>query len=238
MMKKVLIISDNPKISSFVKNEILPKIKGVSCDFCYSIINKDPALMQQLGATAIDIKEKGSDFASSYDVIFSLHCKQIFPPEVVNNTVCVNVHPGLNPYNRGWYPQVFSILNKLPIGATIHVMNENVDAGDIITQQEVSITEFDTSLDVYNKVQQVEFDLLSTWFENIVFGNFKKYKQDNLGNYNSINDFKELCRLDLSSVGSLKDHIDLLRALSHGDFKNAFYVDDNGIKRYIKIVIS
>lgn len=237
-MKKVLIISDNPKISSFVKNEILPKIKGVSCDFCYSIINKDPVLMQQLGATAIDIKAKGGDFASSYDVIFSLHCKQIFPPEVVNNTVCVNVHPGLNPYNRGWYPQVFSILNKFPIGATIHVMNEDVDAGDIITQQEVSITEYDTSLDVYNKVQQVELDLLSKWFENIVFGNFKKYKPDDLGNYNSINDFNELCRLDLSHVGSLKGHIDLLRALSHGDFKNAFYIDNDGIKRYIKIVIS
>lgn len=237
-MKKVLVISDNPKISSFVKNEILPKIKNISCDFCYSIINKAPDLMRQLGATAIDIKTKGADFASGYDVIFSLHCKQIFPPEVVNNAVCVNVHPGLNPYNRGWYPQVFSILNKLPIGATIHLMNEDVDAGDIITQQEVSITEYDTSLDVYNKVQQVELDLLSKWFEHIVFDNFKKYKPNSVGNYNSINDFNDLCHLDLTSEGSLKDHIDLLRALSHGDFKNAFYVDNDGIKRYIKIVIS
>ncbi|MBL0500232.1 dTDP-4-amino-4,6-dideoxyglucose formyltransferase [Aeromonas caviae] len=237
-MKKVLVISDNPKISSFLKTEIIPKIENISCDFCYSIINKTPLLMQQLGATSVDIKAKGADFASGYDVIFSLHCKQIFPPEVVNTTVCVNVHPGLNPYNRGWYPQVFSILNKFPIGATIHLMNEDVDAGDIIVQQEVCITEYDTSLDVYEKVQQVELELLSKWFEHIVFGNFKTYRPKDMGNYNSINDFNNLCNLDLTNIGSLKDHIDLLRALSHGDFKNAFYVDNNGTKRYIKVVIT
>lgn len=237
-MKKILVVSDNPKLSSFLKDHILPKIKSVTCDFCYSKINKKPFAMQQLGAVEIDIKTKDADFARSYDVIFSLHCKQIFPAEIVNNTICVNVHPGLNPYNRGWFPQVFSIINKLPIGATIHIMNEDVDAGDIIVQQEICITEYDTSLDIYEKVQDVELALLSEWFEHIVFGDYKTYSPKEVGNYNSIYDFNQLCCLDLEHVGTFREHIDMLRALSHGDFKNAYYIDNDGVKRYVKVVIT
>lgn len=236
-MKKVLIVSDNPKLSLFLKESLLPNVSDISCEFRYSNINKSPSLMQQLGATEIDIKTKDADFARSYDLIFSLHCKQIFPAAVVNNTVCVNVHPGLNPYNRGWYPQVFSIINKLPIGATIHLMNEDVDAGDIIAQQEVLVTETDTSLDVYDKVQNAELSLLSKWFERIVTGSFETFSPNEIGNYNSISDFNKLCHLNLEHVGSFNEHIDILRALTHGDFKNAFYFDERGVKRYIKIEI-
>ncbi len=237
-MKKILVVSDNSKLSSFLKDHILPKINSVTCDFCYSKINKKPFAMQQLGAVEIDIKTKDADFARSYDVIFSLHCKQIFPAEIVNNTICVNVHPGLNPYNRGWFPQVFSIINKLPIGATVHIMNEDVDAGDIIVQQEICITENDTSLDIYEKVQDVELALLSEWFERIVFGDYKTYSPKEVGNYNSIYDFNQLCCLDLEHVGTFREHIDMLRALSHGDFKNAHYIDNDGVKRYVKVVIT
>lgn len=237
-MKKILVVSDNPKLSSFLKDHLLPKIESVNCDFCYSKVNKNPLAMQQLGAVEIDIKTKDADFARCYDVIFSLHCKQIFPAEIVNNTICVNVHPGFNPYNRGWFPQVFSIINKLPIGVTIHIMNEDVDAGDIIVQQEICITEYDTSLDIYEKVQDVELALLSEWFERIVFGNYKTYSPKEVGNYNSINDFNNLCCLDLEHIGTFREHIDMLRALSHGEFKNAFYIDNDDIKRYIKVVIT
>ncbi|QDF67644.1 dTDP-4-amino-4,6-dideoxyglucose formyltransferase [Shewanella sp. SNU WT4] len=236
-MKKILIVSDNPKLTSFIKQIIIPGINDIECDFCYSKINKTPFLMQELGAEEIDIKSKDVDFARRYDVIFSLHCKQIFPAEIVNNTVCVNVHPGLNPYNRGWFPQVFSIINKLPIGATIHLMNEDVDAGDIIIQKQTFIADFDTSLEVYEKVQNIELELLSEWFERIVLGDYETFSPKEVGNYNSINDFNELCNLNLEHVGTLKEHIELLRALSHGDFKNAYFVDADEIKRYIKVDI-
>ncbi|HDS1201822.1 TPA: dTDP-4-amino-4,6-dideoxyglucose formyltransferase [Shewanella algae] len=237
-MKKILIVSDNPKLTTFLKQEVIPKIYGIDCKFCYSKINKTPFKMQQLGAEEIDIKIKDADFARQYDVIFSLHCKQIFPPEIVNNTVCINVHPGLNPYNRGWFPQVFSIINKLPIGATIHLMNEDVDAGDIIVQKEAIITDIDTSLDVYEKVQNIEIELLSDWFERIAFGNYETYSPNMVGNYNSIKEFSELCNLNLEHVGTFKEHIDMLRALSHGDYKNAYFISEEGVKVYVSVSLS
>lgn len=234
-MKKILIISDNPNLSKHILEYLVPKSPDFFIEFNYSSANKTPEEMIKLGAKQINLKDKDAGFAREYDVIFSIHCKQIFPKEIVNNTLCVNVHPGLNPYNRGWYPQVFSIINKKPIGATIHVMNEDIDAGDIIIQEAVPIDFFDTSLEVYNKVQEVEKKLLDEYFDKIIRKKFTKKTLSTEGNYNSISDYNKLCKLDLKHVGTLGEHIDLLRALTHGDFKNAYIENEDNIRRYVKI---
>ncbi|WP_448885303.1 dTDP-4-amino-4,6-dideoxyglucose formyltransferase [Citrobacter telavivensis] len=234
-MKKILIISDNPSLASYILDYLVPEFPDFFIEFNYSSANKTPEEMIKLGAKKINLKDKDADFAREYDVIFSIHCKQIFPKEIVNSTLCVNVHPGLNPNNRGWYPQVFSIINKKPIGATIHVMNEDIDAGDIIIQEAVLIDPFDTSLELYNKVQEVEKKLLGKYFEKIIRKEFTKKTLKTEGNYNSISDFNKLCKLDLTHVGTLGEHIDLLRALTHGDFKNSYIENDDNIKKYVRI---
>jgi methionyl-tRNA formyltransferase len=94
-----------------------------------------------------------------YTKVLSIHSKQVFPAKLVNTLPCINLHPGLNPYNRGWSPQVFSILNKLPLGATLHEMVEKVDAGPIIDQIEVKVESWDTSETAYAKVIAAECQL-------------------------------------------------------------------------------
>ena len=79
-------------------------------------------------------------------LIISLHCKQLFPKGLISTVKCINVHPGLNPHNRGWYPQVFSIINKRPLGATIHEIDEELDHGDVIAQKEVPVFSWDILL--------------------------------------------------------------------------------------------
>src|SRR5688500_18212289 len=47
---------------------------------------------------------------------------------------CVNLHPALLPYNRGAYPNVWSIVDGTPAGATLHWIDRGVDTGDVIAQ--------------------------------------------------------------------------------------------------------
>ena len=47
---------------------------------------------------------------------------------------CINVHPAYQPYNRGAYTNVWSIVEKTPAGVTVHYIDEGVDTGDIIPQ--------------------------------------------------------------------------------------------------------
>ncbi len=218
---KILVISDN----AFIKEKIIEifKVKDVKCDLFESK----------------DLNFKNSLFIdyliSEYKLIISAHCKKIFPKKLVESIRCINLHPGYNPYNRGWFPQVFSILNKLPLGATIHEMDEGLDSGDIISQQKIHINSSDDSLSLYNKVLQKEINLFQNNFDKIIEGSYIKIKPKSKGNLNLKKDFNNLCKLDLNSMGTMGEHIDLLRALSHGDFKNAYFLDNENKKIRVKI---
>ena len=187
-----------------------------------------PDAMCAFGASEINVKlpETVDQIIQIYDMVFSVHCKQIFPKALVEGIDCYNFHPGLNPFNRGWYPQVFSILNGYPAGATIHKMDSQVDHGDIVAQREVEVFPQDTSLEVYNRVIEMEKTLLTEHLGAILSGNFSVFKPSNEGNYNGIANYRELCKLDLSRSDTLENHINLLRALTHGDFQNAKFTKD------------
>jgi len=184
----------------------------------------------------INIRENIDSLSNIYDIIFSLHCKQFFPKELVKAVKCINIHPGFNPYNRGWYPQVFSIINKLPIGATIHEMDEEIDHGKIIAQKEIVINNWETSLDVYNHIIEAEFIILKEQLLNILNNSYTSNPPLMEGNYNTISDFDSLKEIDLNTVETARYFIDRLRALSHGEFRNAFFKDPNtGKKIFIKV---
>jgi methionyl-tRNA formyltransferase len=206
---------------------------NISFDFFCSLIGS-PSPMRDI-LPEIRLKEKTTDFFKQYDLFLSLHCKQIFPEELVNNCRCVNVHPGLNPYNRGWFPQVFAIMNKLPHGATIHEIDKDLDHGAIIAQKEVKIYSWSTSYSVYSEVQTAEIQLLKENFDDIINNTYHKYYPESEGNINYIKDFKEMLEIKLDERISWAHAIDHLRALSFNGYDNAYFIDEEGNKVYIEV---
>lgn len=177
----------------------------------------------------IYLKEIDFEDCYDFDLIFSLHARQIFPKDLVQKVKCINIHPGYNPYNRGMFPHVWSIINGMPAGATIHVMDEKIDNGPIIAQRQVPVTPYDTSETLYSRVVDAELSILTLVLGEILDGSYMAFKPTKNGNYNSLQDFKKLCDIDM------KEHFNtynLLRALSHGDYKNAKLGN-----RYLKLEI-
>ncbi|MCB8566258.1 dTDP-4-amino-4,6-dideoxyglucose formyltransferase [Fusobacterium ulcerans] len=235
---KILVITDNEYIFQnfllIIKNE---KYKNFKFSFRYSLKNtsmKEKYLNSEI-FKPINVKEEVEDIIKNYDMVFSLHCKQIFPAKLVNVLKCINVHPGLNPYNRGWFPQVFSILNKLDCGVTIHYMDEYLDHGKILFQEKVSMYDWDTSLSLYNRIQNKEIELLEKNLYDILTKNIEGFKVEE-GNINTLNDFKKLCEIDLDEKITMREAIDKLRALSHGEYKNAYFTTDNK-KIYVQLFL-
>src|SRR5688500_47217 len=119
--KKVLVISDNSTLISRF-NEIITDM-DIREHFTFAqTICATPGVP---GVTTIDVMNEADVemIVKKYDLIISLHCKQLFPAHLIERVKCINIHPGYNPVNRGWYPQVFAILHSLDTGATIHEMN-------------------------------------------------------------------------------------------------------------------
>lgn len=189
----------------------------------------------QIRLGQLDLKQATEEFFSRYDLFLSLHCKQLFPKILVNNHRCINVHPGFNPYNRGWYPQVFGILNQYPVGVTIHEIDEQLDHGPIILQRRIPVHDWDTSLDVYTRIQRLEAELLREYLPVLLSGEYQTFCPDTEGNVNLEKDFKALCRLDLKQTVTWKEAIDLLRALTFQGYRNAYFYDEDGNKIFVEI---
>jgi len=202
MALKILVVSDN----RLVKHMICEVLDNQGADYSVSAVPE-----------------------SGYDLIISAHSKTIFDRSILDNTRCINIHPGLNPWNRGMFPHVFSILNGLPAGATIHEMDEHIDNGKIIVQRQVDVLPWDTSETLYERVLTAEVELFEENYDMIIHGR--------RGNYNSMKDYKQLCRIDSDHTGTMQEHIDLLRALSHPPHKNA-YMEVNGRRIYIEIKLT
>jgi methionyl-tRNA formyltransferase len=165
----------------------------------------------------------------TYDIVFSLHCKLIFPKKLHERVRCINVHPGFNPYNRGMYPHIFSIVNGLPTGATIHEITEHIDNGPIIIRKQVGVRDTDTGESLYHRIIQCEFELLNDWVGLIIDNKYRATVTDG-GNYNSKEDFKRLCNIDLTKSG--RDLYDTMRALYHSEYNNA-HINDTFLKLQI-----
>lgn len=189
--------------------------------------------------SSLDVKKNAARLASEYDLIISYHCRQLFSSKLVNSVRCINIHPGFNPYNKGWYPGVFSIANGLPAGATIHEIDEKIDNGPIIAQKQIEILPEDTSGTVYPKIIQAEYDLLEEWFLPMLKGDYTTFTPDQDGNLNYKKDYYDLQRLNLDEKLTMAEAINRLRALTHPPYQNAFFVDEKtGDRIYVSVSLT
>lgn len=241
-MSNILVISDNSTLAEGLL-QIAKQEQFQNSTFSFQCSKGSEELMSEaLGepVTAIKVKEDcNAIIEANYDLVISAHCKQLFPSQLTNGVRCVNVHPGFNPFNRGWFPQVFSIINKLPAGATIHEIDEQLDHGGIIAQETVPSYAWDTSIDIYNRVLEKELQLLRENLPSIIANTAIATAPKEEGNLNLKKDYNDLCELDLSKKQTVGSTIDLLRALTHGEYQNAYYIDvASGKKVYVSVSLN
>lgn len=97
------------------------------------------------------------------DLIVTAAYGQLLPNELLEAPTdgAINVHASLLPELRGGAPIHYAILQgKKTTGITIMDMIEQLDAGDIITQEEVEITKTDTVGSLHDKLSEVGARLL------------------------------------------------------------------------------
>lgn len=98
---------------------------------------------------------------------------------------------------------------------------------------------WDTSLSLYNRVLTLEIDLIRKNIKNIILNSYETIMPDGKGNLYLKKDFNDICELKLDELKTVGETIDRLRALSHGDYKNAFFIDsETGKKIFISVQLT
>lgn len=115
------------------------------------------------------------------DIIITCAYGQIIPKEVLDYPKygCINVHASLLPKYRGGAPIHRSIINgDEKTGITIMYMDEGMDTGDIISQEEIPILDIDNLESIHDKLSELGSRLLLDTLPSIIDGTNKRIKQD------------------------------------------------------------
>jgi methionyl-tRNA formyltransferase len=92
------------------------------------------------------------------DVIVATNWRTWIPPEIFELPPygTLNVHDSLLPAYAGFSPLIWALLNgKREVGVTAHLMDDTLDAGDIVTQRAVPVGPTDTATDLFHRTLEL-----------------------------------------------------------------------------------
>jgi methionyl-tRNA formyltransferase len=109
----------------------------------------------------------------------------------------VNLHASLLPRYRGAAPIHHAVMNgETETGCTVFFLDEKIDTGNILQQEETGIGPDENSGSVYERLMHLGADLLLRSVQLIASGKYELYRQDDNEATSAPKIFPEDCRID------------------------------------------
>ena len=115
------------------------------------------------------------------DFLFSFYYRNLIDQPILDipGSGCLNLHGSLLPKYRGRAPVNWVLLNgERETGVTLHYMTARPDAGDIVCQQRISITNDNTALQLNKKLTQAAAKMLDEYLPLLIAGQAPRQVQD------------------------------------------------------------
>ncbi|HUO13948.1 MAG TPA: formyltransferase family protein [Verrucomicrobiae bacterium] len=217
----------HPEAKSKCGKEIYSEIDGTNCVVVDGSRLRDPEILEQIAGLR-------AEFAVSilFGYILSAEFIELFP------SGCINLHPALLPYNRGAFPNVWSIVKKEPAGVTLHYVDRGIDTGDIIAQKEIAVDVTDTGGTLYRKLEQEGLELFKQHWPAIRAGTCSHISQPlNAGSFHRAQDVAQIDEIDLKKSYVAEDLINIIRARTFSPYTGAYFLH-GGRKIYLRLALS
>ncbi len=170
-------------------------------------------------------------FSVLFNYLLKAEFLEIFPRGVIN------LHPSLLPYNRGQNPNVWSIIEETPAGATIHYVDEHLDTGDIIAQREVPVEPVDTGESLYRKLEGEALALVKQAWPSICAGGIPGRRQDlGKGTFHRTRDLESIDAIDLRKSYRARDLLNIIRARTFPPHRGAYF-EVGGRRVYVRVAL-
>ncbi len=120
------------------------------------------------------------------DLIVVVAYGKILPPQILNvaSYGCINVHASLLPLYRGAAPVQCAIINgEKKTGITTMLMDEGLDTGDILLQEETEITDDDNAETLSKRLSETGASLLMKTIKGIKDGSINPFPQSGTPSY-------------------------------------------------------
>ena len=116
------------------------------------------------------------------ELIITCAYGQIIPSAILDypKYKCINTHGSLLPRGRGGAPIQHALIDgDDKTGITLMHMNEKMDEGDILYQEELVIDEHDTNTSLFSKLSDLALKMLLEFLPKYFEGDYNPIKQDN-----------------------------------------------------------
>ena len=169
-----------------------------------------------------------SNFDISETLFVSLGSRLIFKKKDLNNFFknnVVNFHSTRLPFDSGGASTSWKIMKNDRIdNQLVHLIDEGIDTGDIIEIRSFAVDRnVDTAQSLFEKGNKVMFKMFKDWFYLLLNGEYDAVKQDE-------SKAAIYYRKDLNKIKDLSKYI---RGLTFEGKESAYYINNNGVKKYI-----
>ena len=107
----------------------------------------------------------------------------------------INLHLSYLPFSRGAHPIYWSIIEKKPLGITIHEINEGLDTGNIIFQKKIKfkMNKKTNFKDIYNFMFNELENLFMSNFDKIYYQKYTTKNNDfERGTYHKVSQLRKI----------------------------------------------
>lgn len=115
------------------------------------------------------------------DVIFCFGSSELLKTEILHAAPLgvIGFHPAKLPKNRGRHPIIWALaLGLKQTGSTFFFMDEGTDSGEILSQEEITVSYEDDAQALYNKIIDAGIMQIRTFVPKLANRTFKKIPQD------------------------------------------------------------
>ena len=148
----------------------------------------------------------------------------------------VNMHPSLLPWGRGKHAYYWTCVEGTPFGATLHFIDEKIDAGRILWQKVLDVTPSDTGESLYHRSVQATVQLLRDNYGRLLRGEYAAWSPSEHGSFHSGRELDAHSQIDLERTYRGAELLDILRGRSFANGASAFFIK-NGRKYYVRVRI-
>ncbi len=205
------------------QKEVAPPVKILAQEFGLPVLQpskvNDPAFLEAL-------------YSLSPDMIVVAAFGQILPKAIIDFPPlgCLNIHPSLLPKYRGAAPLNWSIIRgEMKTGMTIMLMDEGMDSGDILAQEETPLAADENFGQLHDRLAKLGAELLLQTINQVANGIACRRPQDTNQVTFAPRLTKETGRINWHD--SVTNIVNLIRGLSPTPAAYAF-LDEQALKIY------
>lgn len=155
----------------------------------------------------------------------------VLPGELISKFTegVLNLHPSLLPVGRGANPISWSIVNQQAQGVTLHLIDQNLDTGDIIFQKQITTNIGMSAGDVYGLAMAELFDAFTKYFPSWIRGELVAFPQGELEySQHTSHELEQLQVIREEEVFSFGDFVRRMQATTFSDGRLPLFQDNFG----------